>query len=210
MANSGGRESGRGVTRLQILAELCGGRLTANEIAQDFGISGTAVRHHLRSLADDGLVHHSVERRGVGKPTHVYELTAEGHALLSKAYVPVLAVILDALATRHGEDGLAELLRAAGRSLAEGELPAAGSLRRKADAAAEALEKLGALVRVVKQRGGYAIQGRCCPLAPLSPRFPALCGMIESLLRELTGAEVRESCERGTPPRCQFALTQAR
>jgi predicted ArsR family transcriptional regulator len=202
----GGRERGRGLTRRQILTELCGGQRTANEIAEELGISGAAIRDHLKSLGEEGLIRHRVERRGVGKPTHVYELTNDGHGLLSRAYVPVLGAILDGIAARDGEDGLDQFLERVGRSLVATSPPAEASPEQRAELAAAAIADLGGIVTIAKTNAGYSLQGGCCPLAPLSQRIPSLCRMLESMLRELTGIEVRERCDRSAPPRCRFEI----
>jgi predicted ArsR family transcriptional regulator len=198
--------SGRARTWRNILVQLCGGRMTANELAQVLGISAPAVRGHLGGLGDEGLVRHRVERRGVGKPTHVYELTPEALATLSKAYVPVLDAVLEVIATREGGNALEELLGEAGRILAVGGPPVPGSVSERAEAAAAELEKLGGVVDVVAVGSGFTLQGRCCPLGTLSPRFPALCTLVERMLRELSGLDVHESCDRGLPPRCRFDI----
>jgi predicted ArsR family transcriptional regulator len=72
--------------------------------------------------------------------------------------------------------------------------------------AAGALESLGGVVDVVPAELGIALQGRCCPIGAVSARFPALCTMVETMLREITGLEVHEHCDRRYPPRCRFEL----
>jgi DeoR family suf operon transcriptional repressor len=206
MALDGGRERRRGPTRRQILTVLCGGQRTANELAEVFGISGAAIRDHLRSLGNEGTVRHRVERRGVGKPTHVYELTSDGFSLLSKAYVPVLGAILSGVVERDGEHGLNELLERVGRSLAAATPPPEASPDQRAQLAATAIEELGGIITTAKGAAGYSLQGGCCPLAPLSERVPSLCRMLESMLRELTGMDVHERCDRSMPPRCHFEI----
>jgi predicted ArsR family transcriptional regulator len=191
-------------TRRKILVRLCGGGKTARELARDLGISATAVRTHLESLAAEGLVKHEVERRGVGKPTHVHEITPEAMTSLSKAYVPVLAAVLQGVAA--GGVGLDDLLTRVGRSLANGHPPPHGTPEQRAEMAAGALESLGGVVDVVPAELGIALQGRCCTIGAVSARFPALCTMVETMLREITGLEVHEHCDRRYPPRCRFEL----
>jgi predicted ArsR family transcriptional regulator len=180
--------------------------MTANELARALGISAPAVRGHLERLAEEGLVRHRVERRGVGKPTHVYELTPEAMATLSKAYVPVLDAVLRVVAARKGAEALEELLGEAGEALAAGLQTAPDSVRERAGVAAGELEKLGGVIDVVPVGTGISLQGRCCPLGSLSPRFPGLCTMIERMLRELTGSDVHARCDRRLPPHCRFDI----
>src|SRR5919199_1212620 len=85
-----------GTTRGRVLSELCGRSLTAQQLAEQFAISSNAVRTHLGALRTAHLVRYRSERRGVGKPTHVYELTPEAEYLLSRAYAPTLVQVLRA------------------------------------------------------------------------------------------------------------------
>lgn len=196
----------RGAVRRKILAELCEGRRTAKELAAVFGISGTAVRDHLAILREQGMVKHRVERRGPGKPTHVYELTADGEILLSRAYLPVLSALLEGIERDGGTDALEARLRDTGRMLAAGKGRATGPEQERLRAGVTALRNLGAIVQVVKGDSQYVIKGRCCPLASLSPRMPQVCKMLESLLSEATGGVARERCNREPPPHCGFEI----
>lgn len=205
-----GRRRAAGPTRRQILGELCGGRRTANELSKTLGISGSAVREHLKRLTEEGLVRHAVERRGVGKPTHVYELTADGHHVMSRAYVPVLGAVLDSVEAEQGTEVLEEILRSAGRSLAPRKAPTRGSVEHRAALAAAALEELGASVAMSVQEDTITLQGNCCPLAPLTASAPSLCRMLESMLGALSGLDVRENCSREAPPRCRFEMRRGR
>lgn len=211
MAESSGRgKARRGAVRRKILAELCEGRRTANELAGVFGISGTAVRDHLMILRAEGMVKHRVERRGPGKPTHVYELTADGELMLSRAYLPVLSAILTGIERDDGADALEARLREAGKALAAERPRPSGSEQERVKAGVTALRALGAIVEVRKVDSRFLIQGRCCPLASLSPRMPQVCKMLESLLSETTGGNARERCNRERPPHCGFEIAFAR
>jgi predicted ArsR family transcriptional regulator len=170
------------------------------------GISGSAVREHLKRLTEEGLVRHGVERRGVGKPTHVYELTAEGHHVMSRAYVPVLGAVLGSVESRLGTDAFEEVMRSAGRWLATHSVPPRGSAEQRAALAAAALEELGASVAIGIHDETIMLQGNCCPLAPLTSHAPSLCRMLESMLGDISGLDVREQCDREVPPRCRFEI----
>src|SRR5439155_9760701 len=92
-----------GEPRGRLLSALCGRPQTAAELAKGVETSANAVRVHLDALSEAGLVDYSVERRGVGKPTHVYSLTVEAEYLLSRAYAPALAALIEALRARNGQ-----------------------------------------------------------------------------------------------------------
>jgi DeoR family suf operon transcriptional repressor len=198
-----------GTARGQILSELCGHRLTALELAERFSVSSNAVRTHLTALESDRLVRHAAETRGVGKPTHVYELTPEGQYLLSRAYAPALAYVLRAVQNRI-PGRLDDTLRDAGRDLAAARIPSASkrsSLRTRAEECAEILRSLGGSAEVTKESEGLVIRSECCPLAIVVAEHPSSCKLFEGMAREVTGRSVREQCDRQRRPHCRFIIS---
>src|SRR5215218_5141352 len=107
-----------GEPRGRLLARLCGRPQTAVELAEQVGTSSNAVRVHLEGLRSAGLVVYEIARRGVGKPTHVYSLTAAAEYLLSSAYLPTLQTLVEILRGRLN-GGFTPLLREVGASLAK-------------------------------------------------------------------------------------------
>jgi predicted ArsR family transcriptional regulator len=198
-----------GTSRGQILSELCGHRLTALELAERFSVSSNAVRTHLTALESERLVRHAAETRGVGKPTHVYELTPEGQYLLSRAYAPVLASVLQAVQKRVA-GRLDDVLRDAGRGLASARVPSAGktsSPKIGAEKCAEILRSLGGSAEVTEESEGLVIRSECCPLAIVVAEHPSTCKLFEGMAREVTGRDVREKCDRQRRPHCRFIIS---
>lgn len=198
-----------GTARGQILSALCGHRLTAPELAERFSVSSNAVRVHLTALRDAQLVRYASESRGVGKPTHVYELTPEGQYFLSRAYAPALTSVLRA-AHALIPDRFDDMMRNAGRELATGRAPRTRgntSLESRAESCAAMLRSLGGSAEVVKESGSLAIRSECCPLASVVREHPAACKLLEGIAREIVGADVREHCERSHRPHCRFTIS---
>ena len=198
-----------GTARGQILSELCGRRLTAPELAERFSVSSNAVRVHLTALRNAQLVRFSSESRGVGKPTHVYELTPEGQYFLSRAYAPALSYVLRAAHARI-LDRFDDMIRDAGRELATARAPRTRgrtSLESRAESCAAMLRSLGGSAEVVKEANGLAIRSECCPLASVVREHPAACKLLEGIAREIIGTDVREHCERSHRPHCRFTIS---
>jgi predicted ArsR family transcriptional regulator len=194
-------------TRGQVLGILRRGNATVTEMASEMGVTDNAVRSHLASLERDGLIEHRGVRRHIGKPAFVYGLTPEGEALFPKAYATVLGEVVDALEARLGEGEAEALLREVGRRLASGQRKApTGKLRERVAAAVGVLEDLSGPVDVEEGRDGAVIRGSGCPLAGVVAERPALCRMVETLLGEVTGAQVTECCDRTGLPRCAFRI----
>jgi predicted ArsR family transcriptional regulator len=160
------------------------------------------VRVHLEGLRRAGLVDYRVERRGVGKPRHVYSITSSAENLLSVGYVPTLDALLDAIQGRL-KSGFTPFLRQVGKALAERHVLRS---RRGIPAAVRALESLGASVSVKRHSDGRMLTTQCCPLAAITRDRSEVCDMVASLLTSASGLSVRDECVRGEHPRCHFVV----
>jgi predicted ArsR family transcriptional regulator len=192
-----------GEARGRLLSELCGRPQTAVELAERVGTSSNAVRVHLNGLRSAGLVDYQVHRRGVGKPTHVYSLTAAAEYLLSSAYAPVLRSLIETLQSRLGADVLPRL-RDAGVTLAA--RYGSSSTRRGIDSATVLLDALGAKPTVETRGKQRWIRTACCPLAAVTRDTAGVCQLIEQALTTASGLSIREHCDRGEHPRCSFEV----
>src|SRR5579864_6216877 len=70
------------------------GDARAEELANDLGVTVSAMRQHLSSLASDGLVEHQQVRDGRGRPHHLYHLTERADALFPRAYADITNELL--------------------------------------------------------------------------------------------------------------------
>jgi predicted ArsR family transcriptional regulator len=196
-----------GEPRGRVLTELCGHPRTAVELAERIGTSSNAVRVHLDALRDAGLVDFTVERRGVGKPTHVYALASAAEYLLSSAYAPALQAILHTLRTRL-DGSLAAWLRDAGATLAR-QQRGSGQKSGSIASALDLLRGLGAVVSTEREGNDDVVRSACCPLGAVTRTAPETCKLIEGMLAAaLPSRQVRERCERGDHPRCAFAVSR--
>lgn len=73
------------------------GPASPDALAAAMGISRSAAVAHLRMLTAVGLVARDVERHGVGRPRHRYDLTAAAQTLLPSNYASLATDLLDAL-----------------------------------------------------------------------------------------------------------------
>ncbi len=200
-------------TRGRVVALLRRGRATVEELARALGLTSNAIRSHLATLERDGLVRADGVRRGpgAGKPAVVYELHPEAEPLLSRAYPPVLTAVLDVIVAELPADQAAALLRQVGRRLAatSGAAGAGGGLSERVRAAAALLTSLGGEVEVVEEGDTLRLRGWACPLSATVARRPELCGAVESLVSEVSGAPARQCCDHAGRPRCGFTVGPA-
>jgi DeoR family suf operon transcriptional repressor len=196
-------------SRGRIVTLLRGGPSTADEIASKLGLTPSAIRAQIAGMERDGLVQRAGQRRGVTRPSHVFELTPETEQLLSRAYIPLLTQLVQVFADGLPADQLERMLREAGKRLADeltrGRRPAGNLAARVASANELMNEHLGAITRV-EANGGYVIRGIGCPLAALTGKHPGICLAMESLLTRAIGVPVRECCNRSERPQCCFEI----
>ena len=195
-------------TRGKVLELLRRGERTIDEMAVQLGLTDNAIRAQLATLERDGLVRQHGVRRGpgAGKPALVYSLSNEAEEKLSQAYAPVLAALLEELAGQLTEPQLEALLMAVGRRIAAGAVRSTGSREARVNSAVDLLNALGGDARVEKNGDNYVIRGCGCPLSTAVARRPETCTAIQSLLSEVIGAGVTESCDRGERPNCCFTV----
>lgn len=102
-----------GITRQEILTTIKRNHsMTAEELHKALNISQVAVRQHLSSLEAEGIITVSIERRGLGRPSHRYTLTPEGDEMFPRHYDTLANALLDELRAAQGEEAVRALLAA--------------------------------------------------------------------------------------------------
>jgi predicted ArsR family transcriptional regulator len=195
-------------TRGKIVSLLRRSWMTAEEIAQALGLTDNAVRAHLTTLERDGLVRpNGVRHEGkVGKPATIYQLSPDVEPLFSKAYLPLLTVLVGTMGERLRKPELTSLFREVGRRLAASAGAPDGNLGHRVRVASDLLNRLGGLTTVEEVAGdtGYVIRGSGCPLGIAVAERPEVCQVVGGLIEEVTGAKVQSCCTRGERPSCCF------
>src|SRR5215510_12162526 len=98
-------------SRGRIVACLQAGGLTAEDLAAALDLTASAVRLQLTAMERDGVVRRAGKRPGATRPFQIFELTPQIDQLLSKAYVPLLTRLVDALGATLSKRQLNALLR---------------------------------------------------------------------------------------------------
>ena len=107
-------------TARAIIGLLCeSGAVSPETVAGRLGLSRTGALLRLRELADRGLVKRHAVRHGVGRPRHLYDVTAAAHASLPAAYDGLATTLLESLVAVGGEELVDAVFRARRRILAE-------------------------------------------------------------------------------------------
>lgn len=104
--------------RREILLRLRqNGPASPDQLADQLGASRTGVLQQLRALEVAALVSRQTIRHGVGRPRHLYDVTAEAQDLFPSNYDGLASSLLGAVRTIGGEDLLDELFAARSRQL---------------------------------------------------------------------------------------------
>ncbi len=194
-------------TRERLLSLLRDEPKSVDELAGALGITLNAVRSQLTILERDGLVNMVGERKGRRRPSLIYGLTPQAERVLSRAYVPALKAVLQAMSARNKEGEVEETLRDAGRRLAMEFGRPSGDFNKRVTRALDLLEQLGGSMETEEAEGKLILKGHGCPLSEAVEVEPRTCKCMESLLAELTGSQVEERCERGEKKRCAFVIS---
>ena len=88
------------------------GPMSPDGLATHLGASRTGVLQQLHALEQAGLVAHQVERHGVGRPRHRYDVTADAQELFPADYDGFALGLIDAISSVGGDALLDEVLAA--------------------------------------------------------------------------------------------------
>ncbi len=193
-------------TRGRIVMLLRRASRTVDELAQTLSLTDNAVRSHLATLERDGFVRQLGERRGSGKPAYMYGLSPDAEQMFPRAYGPILRQLLDVMSEEMTADVVEALMQKTGRRLAEQQRISSGDLQSRVNMAVKVLNELGGLAELEERNGAYYIRGYSCPLAAVVPGHPEACHLTGTLISELVGQPVKESCETNGPARCCFSV----
>jgi predicted ArsR family transcriptional regulator len=199
-------------TRGRVVALLRRGARSVEDLAAALGLTDNAVRAQLATLEKDGVISAAGIRRdgSVGKPATLYDIDPAAHTLFSAAYAPTLAALVTELGKRMKPAELEAILRDVGKRLAP-ESTKATTPEGRVRAAAALLAELGGDADLVKTADGVTIRAYGCPLAQAVSARPETCRAVEQLLSEVSGAKVREHCDRSHAlPHCRFDITAPR
>lgn len=195
-----------GGTRRRLLELLRRRCRTIPELAEEVGLTGNAVRTHLSALQRDGMVEGAgVQRETGGKPAQVYDITRQTEELFPKAYAAVLSGLMEEIERREGRERLLALLRGVGARIAAG-VPAEGGTAERVATAAAVLRSLGADLEVEEDGDGWLLRGYGCPLGAVVDEHQEACQLVEELVGDVVGEDVRECCDRAGRPRCAFRV----
>ncbi|MBB4663127.1 helix-turn-helix transcriptional regulator [Conexibacter arvalis] len=170
------------------------GEARAEELAQELGVTVSAIRQHLAGLAAADLVVHRDERSGPGRPRRSYALGPAAEALFPKAYGTLTLELLDHLAdedpgvVRRAFERRRDARVARVRARLEGL-----SFEQQVAEVAKVLDEDGYLADLSRTDDGegFLLREHNCAILAVARRYGHACATELSFLREvLPGAKV--------------------
>ncbi|MEO8468905.1 MAG: transcriptional regulator [Chloroflexota bacterium] len=174
------------------------GPMSPDGLASHLGASRTGVLQQLHALEQGGLVSHDVERHGVGRPRHRYDVTADAQDLFPKDYDGLALGLIEAISAVGGDALLDEVLAARRKQLGNRlrdrlaervapDAPLADRVRELAvvqDAAGYLAESL------IDTDGTIRLREHNCAIFHVSRDVNSCCEAELALFREVLGTDV--------------------
>ena len=203
--------SGPSTLRRDLLLRLrVDGPSTPDQLATRLGASRTGVLQQLRALEAARLVSRQTVRHGVGRPRHLYDITADAQDLFPSNYEGLAAGLLAAIEAVGGNDLLEQVFAARCRQL--GTRVREDMARRVADDA-PLLDRVQELA-VIQSAHGYLagavlnvdgtirLQEHNCAIYHIAAGSPAACQAELELFSDVLGADVVREQHIASGDRC--------
>ena len=176
------------------------GTATAAVLAKRLDVTPMAIRQHLAALENEGLVTHIEERRAVGRPARVWDLTQRAAERFPDNHADLTVELLAAVKDVFGEEGLERLIHArAGkqRQSYRQQLPGEGtSLAVRVAALSELRREEGYMGDWSQEPdGSFLLVENHCPICAAATLCQGFCRDELELFRDVIGpdAEVERS-----------------
>jgi predicted ArsR family transcriptional regulator len=185
------------------------GKARVQDVADDLGVTASAVRQHLSQLQASGAIQTDKVREGVGRPYFLYSVTPDAHNLFYRDYGDLARLLLDEVARSQGPEALQGVLRRISGRLAEVYRDEIGGqeLTERVRAWAEMLDRRGIAVEVEQTEDGYLIQEYGCPYQNVAMENRAVCEMERQVMAYLLESGVKlTQCVLDGHHGCRFAV----
>ena len=200
---------GSSLRREILLALRRVGPASPDELSRDIGASRSGIVGQLRALEAAKLVTHRVVRHGVGRPRHVYDVTADAQDLFPANYDGLAAGLVGAILDVGGEELLDAVFEARRRQLGGhlrehlDELTDGGTLEERTRILARHQDDLGYLAEVVRDEDGtLRLVERNCAIHRVAAAGGPACDAELALFTELLGTDVVRETHIPSGDRC--------
>ncbi len=181
-----------------------------DQLADRLGASRTGVLQQLRALEAANLVSRQTVRHGVGRPRHLYDVTADAQDLFPSNYDALASGLLAAIEAVGGDDLLEQVFAARRRQLGD-RVREQMTERVAADASlADRVRELAVIQTdngylaetILTTDGTIRLREHNCAIFNIAKTSPAACQAELDLFSEVLGAEVVREQHIASGDRC--------
>jgi predicted ArsR family transcriptional regulator len=200
-----------GALRREILVRLRrDGPSTPDQLAAAVGASRTGVLQQLRALEATHFVRHETIRHGVGRPRHLYDITADAQELFPSNYDGLAAGLLAAIEAVGGDALIEQVFQARRRQIGD-------RMRRELDervgADAPLAERVRALAVIQDEQGYLAdavldadgtirLREHNCAILDVARGERGACDAELDLFRDVLGVDIVRETHIASGDRC--------
>ena len=186
------------------------GPSSPDSLASALAASRTGVLQQLHALEAAGLVNHSAEKHGVGRPRHLYDVTADAQGLFPTDYGGFASGLVKAIEAVGGDDLVEQVFAARRRQIGDRirrrmaeELPDDAPLEDRVRTLAVLQDEAGYIAEaVISTDGSLRLREHNCAIDKIARRTSAPCDAELALFRELLGPGVERESHIASGDRC--------
>lgn len=181
--------------------------LTVDQLSVPLAITRSAVRQHLASLENDGLVEKGITRASGGRPEQLYVLTDKGRECFPRHYSWFAQLLVESVQQESGADGLGTRLSAMGEKVGQqlrAQYPNLKTREEKVQKLSEIMEQFGYSTNNETSKAAI-IEADNCVFHTLALQNPAICQFDLALLSTFTDSKVdHQECMAKNGNVCRF------
>lgn len=182
--------------------------MTADELSAQLSITRNAVRQHLASLENDGLLKKGQTRASGGRPEQLYLLTDKGNECFTRHYAWFAQLLVESLQQESGADEIGERFTAMGNRIGKqlsSQHPELNTRADKVKKLAEIMEQLGYNANAAVVDQSEKIEASNCVFHTLAVANPHICKFDVALLSAFTDSTVEhQECMATGGNVCRF------
>ena len=200
-----------GALRREILVRLRrDGPSTPDQLAAAVGASRTGVLQQLRALEATHFVRHETIRHGVGRPRHLYDITADAQELFPSNYDGLAAGLLAAIEAVGGNELIEQVFQARRRQIGD---RVRHELDERVGADAPLAERVRALAVIQDEQGYLAdavlgtdgtirLREHNCAILDVARGERSACDAELDLFRDVLGVDIVRETHIASGDRC--------
>jgi predicted ArsR family transcriptional regulator len=186
------------------------GPSSPDSVAAAVEASRTGVLQQLHALEAAGLVSHSAEKHGVGRPRHVYDVTPDAQGLFPTDYGGFASGLLKAIEAVGGDDLVEQVFNARRRQIGDRirrhmseRVGEDAPLPDRVEVLAALQDEAGYLAEAVMTDDGVLhLREHNCAIDKIARRTTAPCEAELALFQELLGPDVARESHIASGDRC--------